>query len=226
VHLPCQSDGSWTGFHPRHGADAFDALQRAQALGATHLAVPAPSLWWLAFYVELRRWLQERAALVHAGEDGLVYALPSPGIARTPPGVARRAEVERLRRLLATVLPRTAHVAVASAGDDDWLGVSPTVADHFPATPYGAYAGEPATAAEALAQLHRARRAGVEYLVVPAAAGLTERVLDEFRAELRRTFPVVVERSAVGVVFALTRRLPPTPTPTPPNPTPPTPTGR
>lgn len=75
-HFPQNDDGTYTGYHPATGSEAIGHLERLRGRGATHLLFPSFSLWWLAYYADLREHLERRYRLAAFEEDaGLLYAL-------------------------------------------------------------------------------------------------------------------------------------------------------
>jgi hypothetical protein len=61
------------GFDPRDAQDAIRQVETERERGATHLALPAPELWWLDHYAGLREHLAARE--VARGSAGVVYSL-------------------------------------------------------------------------------------------------------------------------------------------------------
>ena len=117
-------------------------------------------------------------------------------------------EYEELCHRVAAVLrdatPEAAVVAVVSKGDPRLVEIEGRDGRHFPGDSEGRYAGYyPRTSEEAISHLEEARRAGVEYLCIPATAlwwldhyqatgGLARRPLPGRRrgsADLRRLRP-------------------------------------
>jgi len=74
-HFPQDEDGIWHGYHPADSDDAVAALRAVAGKGATHLAVPGPSLWWLDQYRGFAEHLRSAHTEVAATEDVIVYAL-------------------------------------------------------------------------------------------------------------------------------------------------------
>jgi glycosyltransferase involved in cell wall biosynthesis len=75
-HFPQRTDGTYSGYHPLNSAGAIAHLEELRAKGADHLAFPAPSLWWLDHYEELRLHLERHYREVSRNPDaGVVYAL-------------------------------------------------------------------------------------------------------------------------------------------------------
>ena len=76
LHFPSTADGRYAGFHPKDSAAAIGLLEEARAAGATHLAFPTTSAWWLDHYGELRSFLaQEASVAAYAGDVGIVFEL-------------------------------------------------------------------------------------------------------------------------------------------------------
>jgi hypothetical protein len=87
-------------------------------------------------------------------------------------GVTEYAElVSRVRDEVAATVPPGASVLVVSKGDAALLDLGGLSAAHFPQDAAGGYAGHhPRDGAAATAELEGLRRAGAEYLVIPATA--------------------------------------------------------
>ena len=105
-HFPQRSDGVYAGYHPIDSAAAIDHLEALRAKGADHLAIPAPSLWWLEHYEDFGRHLTEtHSLLAEESGVGVVYRL-------TPPSRKRRRPPKR----------RSAPAATGeSDGSADWM---------------------------------------------------------------------------------------------------------
>jgi GT2 family glycosyltransferase len=56
-HFPRTPDGRWAGHHPADSAQAIAELSALVAQGATHIAFPRPSWWWLEHYEGLAQHL-------------------------------------------------------------------------------------------------------------------------------------------------------------------------
>jgi GT2 family glycosyltransferase len=79
-HFPQTADGVYAGYHPSDGAEAIAHLEALRASGAGFLVVPEPSSWWLEYYVDFQRHLEDRCQLLAAEEGaGRVYALSQAG---------------------------------------------------------------------------------------------------------------------------------------------------
>lgn len=77
----------------------------------------------------------------------------------------------RVGAVLADATPSEATIAVVSKGDPRLVEVEGREGRHFPSDAEGKYAGYyPRTSEDAIAQIEAARRAGVEYLCLPATA--------------------------------------------------------
>lgn len=50
LHFPSDTSGTWLGYHPAGSEDALGLLDDAILRGATHLAIPSTSIWWLDQY--------------------------------------------------------------------------------------------------------------------------------------------------------------------------------
>lgn len=69
LHFPQDDKGAPLGYHPSSGRSAVAQLEVARAKGAEYLLIPAPSLWWLEHYPELRRHLRARYLTLHADAE-------------------------------------------------------------------------------------------------------------------------------------------------------------
>ena len=75
-HFPQDAAGAYTGFHPPDADEAIAELERLRELGASHLLIPKPSLWWLEHYADLRRHLEQTGSLLaHDEHAGALFAL-------------------------------------------------------------------------------------------------------------------------------------------------------
>jgi hypothetical protein len=102
-HFPSTADGRYAGYHPADSEQAIGFLNEARGSGATHLAFPATSSWWLTHYTGLRDHLAANAVVVGQARDvGVVFDLrerPS-----DPPAASDQPEWEqRLARVEATL---------------------------------------------------------------------------------------------------------------------------
>lgn len=88
-HFPSTAEGRYAGYHPADSEQALGFLKEARLSGATHLAVPATSSWWLTHYAGLRDHLASNAVVVgQAREVGVVFDLrerPSEPLGAAPP---------------------------------------------------------------------------------------------------------------------------------------------
>ena len=106
------------------------------------------------------------------------------------------------------VVPPGAGVAVVSRGDPDLVRLPGRRGVHLQQTPRGTYAGHhPANAAEAVAYVEDARRAGAEFLVVPSPSFWWLEHYDEFADVLNRRHECVHRDDACAIY-----RLAPVPT--------------
>jgi len=199
VHYPAQDDGAWIGFHPRDDMQALALLTRSQLRGATHLVLPAPSMWWLHHYPGWRNHLEQRGTLVHASPHALVWSLAEPLEAPFDERTETTLHLQQLRELVDAVLPVGCTVLVAS-GDPAALALGDRRAVAFPRMVGSA---ESTPAADLLAAIHRARRSGAHYLLLPAEGSLSARRFDDLRASIRSTFPLVLERPPTASIHLL-----------------------
>jgi FkbM family methyltransferase len=74
-HFPQAGDGGFSAEYPADGAAAVEHLEELRTRGATHVLVPAPALWVLDRYGELRDHLEGRYPVVDRRESCTIYAL-------------------------------------------------------------------------------------------------------------------------------------------------------
>jgi GT2 family glycosyltransferase len=74
-HFPRAPSGTWAGHYPSDSSEAIAALEDQRARGATHIAFPRTSLWWLDHYEELARHLSRGHQEVIRDETCIVFAL-------------------------------------------------------------------------------------------------------------------------------------------------------
>ncbi|MDQ1517028.1 MAG: hypothetical protein QOE80_2858 [Actinomycetota bacterium] len=77
-HFPADAAGLWAGYHPADSAAAIAALDDAWRRGATHLAIPGPSRWWLDHYAAFTGHLHRCHRSLIDGDDCAVFSL-APG---------------------------------------------------------------------------------------------------------------------------------------------------
>jgi GT2 family glycosyltransferase len=82
-HFPQAPDGRWAGHHPRDSHAALKHLEQLRDGGASYLAVPSPSFWWLNHYRELIAHLDTRHRRIHSSEDLVVFDVGTDS--RAPP---------------------------------------------------------------------------------------------------------------------------------------------
>lgn len=83
-HFPQRADGTYTGYYPFDSAGAIAHLEEVREKGADHLAFPAPSMWWLDHYEELRLHLESHYRTISEDpEAGVIYALQTRAANRT-----------------------------------------------------------------------------------------------------------------------------------------------
>jgi hypothetical protein len=63
-HFPRNGDGGYAGYYPTDSTAAIAHLEQLRANGATHLAIPASSSWWLEHYDGMREHLEKRYEVV------------------------------------------------------------------------------------------------------------------------------------------------------------------
>jgi glycosyltransferase involved in cell wall biosynthesis len=124
-HFPQRADGVYAGYYPPDDATAIRHLETLRERGADFFAIPAAGLWWLDYYPDFARHLEERYRRVFQDEEtGALFALVEPAAqprpkragAESPPPAPRPtpvahsaleklvdpAQLDDLRELLAT----------------------------------------------------------------------------------------------------------------------------
>jgi len=75
-HFPAREDGGWAGYHPKDSEAAIEHLERLRTGGVSYFVLPNASDWWLEYYEEFARYLENRYRLVaHREDTGRVYSL-------------------------------------------------------------------------------------------------------------------------------------------------------
>jgi len=75
IHFPAAPDGSWLGYYPADGAGALQQLVTVREMGASHLVVPSPAMWWLTTYPEFAATLRAGVAVFEEETTGVVFAI-------------------------------------------------------------------------------------------------------------------------------------------------------
>lgn len=78
-HFPRAPSGTWAGYYPADSEEAIAVLEELCALGATHIAFPRTSLWWLDYYQDLADHLSRQHQEVLRDEACVVFALRAQG---------------------------------------------------------------------------------------------------------------------------------------------------
>ena len=92
-HFPQVEGGTYAGHHPADSESAIAHLEQLRARGGEYLVLPASSFWWLTYYDDLRRHLENRYRVVAFQEEAcIVYALTgTPGVLSSLPAVLAQA---------------------------------------------------------------------------------------------------------------------------------------
>ena len=73
-HFPQSEEGFWDG-KPADSADAISRLEALRQKGGQFLLFPSTAFWWLDYYKEFRRHLDEQYRRIVSNEDGIIYDL-------------------------------------------------------------------------------------------------------------------------------------------------------
>jgi len=115
--------------------------------------------------------------------------------------------VVRVQAAVSAHVPPGSSLLVVSKGDASLLELPGLTALHFPQDGSGGYAGHhPRDGAAATAELEQRRRAGAEYLVLPATARWWLRYYDDFAAHLAGHAEVVADLPDTCAIYSLGSR--------------------
>jgi hypothetical protein len=116
--------------------------------------------------------------------------------------------VGRIQTTVADHVPPGSSLLVVSKGDTSLLELPGRTALHFPQDGSGGYAGHhPRDGATATAELEQRRRAGAEYLVLPATARWWLRYYEDFAQHLTSHGEVVIDLPGTCTIYGLGPRL-------------------
>jgi GT2 family glycosyltransferase len=114
---------------------------------------------------------------------------------------------ERIREIVADLLPVEATVLVVSKGDPELLQLGGRPARHFPEAEDGGWAGHhPADSGEAVATLEAMRETGGQFIVFPQTGLWWLQHYEGLQEHLERRYDTVVREEGVCVIFALNGR--------------------
>jgi hypothetical protein len=115
--------------------------------------------------------------------------------------------VSRVRGEVAAAIPPGSAVLIVSKGDGELLALPGVNAGHFPQTASGQYAGHhPRDGASATAALEALRRAGAEYLVIPATARWWLDFYEELSEHLASRAELIADVPGACLIYGLGRR--------------------
>jgi len=206
-HFPADAKGRYVGHHPADSAAAIADLDAARAAGAGYLVVPQTAAWWLDYYPEFRRHLEEQHVLVVKDEESAsIFRLAAWREGSGGPGESKPALCQfaaQLESLAAGILPDGARVLVVSKGNDALCKCVPG-GRHFPATADGHYAGHhPVDSQEAIRRLESEITLGAEYLIIPAPSFWWLEFYQEFSAWLSSRHRLVTRQLHVAIIYEL-----------------------
>jgi hypothetical protein len=115
-----------------------------------------------------------------------------------------RAQIGRVRELVAASLPAIATVAVVSKGDEALLELEGRTAWHLPQTEEGVYLGHhPADGPAAVDQLEWLRERGAEFFLLPGSAWWWLDHYSELREHLERHYSTVLREEGECLIVDL-----------------------
>jgi GT2 family glycosyltransferase len=113
-------------------------------------------------------------------------------------------ETQHLREAVCSTVPEDATVLVVSRGDDTLLQLDGRVAQHFPQSPGGGWAGHhPADSEEAIGHLEALRGNGARYLVVPPTYRWWLSYYEGLRDHLEAHYQSVLSDERSGEIYLL-----------------------
>lgn len=74
-HFPQAENGTPTGYHPADSRGAIEQLEHLRAKGAGYLLFPSVAFWWLDYYSDFLRHLDERYTRTWNDERCIIYRL-------------------------------------------------------------------------------------------------------------------------------------------------------
>jgi hypothetical protein len=200
-HFPRQADGSYAGHHPVDSAEAISHLEELRGQGAGYLVLPSTAFWWLDFYDDFRRHIEEHYDKLVASSDCRIYRLFEKGsdAADTAPMLGRPSGATRdsnraLSSLLDSLLPSGTRLAGLSVGN----GPAPSGAEPWQPPP-AAVGDVEATERE----LDALASGGVEFLVIPRSAFEWIRMHPALAEALRRGHQLVTHQQHVCEIYEL-----------------------
>jgi hypothetical protein len=75
LHFPQNEDGRYAGYHPSDSEAAIAMIEEMRERGAQYLLLPQTGFWWLDYYDEFRKYLENRYQVVEAGEQCWIVQL-------------------------------------------------------------------------------------------------------------------------------------------------------
>src|SRR5262249_22718985 len=83
-HFPQDPTGRYAGHHPTDDRAAISHMEKARIDGTEYLLIPGAYYWWLGYYSEFARHLDETCDRVFVDEHCVIYRLPRAGEAEHP----------------------------------------------------------------------------------------------------------------------------------------------
>lgn len=74
-HFPCTSHGDYDWHYPADSTAAIEHLEQLRDRGADYILFPATAFWWLDFYADFRRHLEDRYAVTQDDATCLIFSL-------------------------------------------------------------------------------------------------------------------------------------------------------
>jgi len=87
-HFPQMEDGTYAGYHPGDSAEAIAHLEALRDNGAEYILFPETAVWWLRYYGELGRHVDEPVVGHNGNTTCVIYSLSSSPISVPPKDLA------------------------------------------------------------------------------------------------------------------------------------------
>lgn len=203
-HFPQREDGVYAGFYPADSAAAIEHLETLREKGTDYFLLPNTAFWWLDFYPEFKRHLEQNYQEVSRQKEScLIFRLRALEIGDKQPDkdcqdISYRNLLERIRQIVKAVLPSQAVVLVVSGGEDELLKLNGCKAQHFPHREDEIYKGN-----NTIEQLEMLRANGAEYLIIPQNVFRWFGICREFRRHIETRYSLVARQKYSCLIYKL-----------------------
>jgi len=207
-HFPQTENGSYAGAYPSSADQAIAELDALRVKGGRYLAVPAFAFWWFGYYERLSTYLTQSYRLLLRQDDTCVIfdlgrSAGDGGEENDPPSFE---SIQQCRDLAETLLPDGVTVAIAANGNAELMKLPRQQVIEFPPD---ARFGESSREATGLDEVRRdltsARRAGADFLVLPAVsvASISSEYAIALRSLLESEHRLVTRQQHVAEIWRI-----------------------